>query len=378
MAGLSLFLLVGGYFYLRHAWETQFALRWLVLSGAAAAYLLWILWRNLPLNQAMTGDVLFPQLGLPNLVTYWRGFLVAAAAGFMFSPRPSGDALWIPGALYSFGVLPDFLDGYLARATRRSTRLGENLDVTVDGLAVLSGTLLAVQYGQAPAWYLSVGLARYLYLFGIWMRRRTGRPIYDLPPNMLRRALAGTQMGFTMVLLWPLFGPPATHFATYLFAIPFLANFILDWFYASGVLRQPAIPQRPSVPSAVRRWLPVMLRLFLTASLGRVLFDWIAEIAYQVERFGALGVAQAGLLVALICGLQAAVVLGLGLGVMGRTSAVLAICLVAFHLRFGAAFNLEAVLALLACTGLLYLGSGAYALWSPEEELLSRRAGEGV
>ena len=38
-------------------------------------------------------------------------------------------------------------------------------------------------------------------LAGLWLRKRRGAPIYDLPPSVNRRVIAGLQMGFLAVIL---------------------------------------------------------------------------------------------------------------------------------------------------------------------------------
>lgn len=377
----TLALLAAAYWLLASGWEAGFAQRWLVGAAAASLYLLWAFWRRLGDNHppGQPAD-LYTDIGLPNLVTYWRGFLVACTCGFLFTPRPAGSLflLWLPGLLFSFGILPDFFDGLLARLTGRSSRLGEHLDVAVDGLAVLSGTLLVVLWGQAPVWYLVVGLARYLYLAGLWLRRRLGKPIYELPPSLGRRALAGAQMGLLMVLLWPLFGPPGTSLAAALFAVPFLINFGRDWLYAAGLL-QPA-PKAASTPRPARAmgWLPPLLRALVVVGIGSVCLPWLVDLPAVTAYFAALGVRYPGLLVGLLLFLQALVIFSAALGVMGRTFGILALCLAGLYLRFD--WGLPALNLVTALGGglLLFLGSGRYSLWQPEEELLQRRVGEAA
>jgi CDP-diacylglycerol--glycerol-3-phosphate 3-phosphatidyltransferase len=214
---------------LRAWWGLGYATGWLATSGLVLGYLLWTLWRLLRYNQRQGEQVLLPSLGAGNTLTFVRGVLVAGLAGFLFWPRSEGWAAWIPGVFYTVAGLLDYLDGYLARITNHTTRLGELLDLNVDGIGVLAATLLVVQYGQAPWWYLLVGLVRYLFVFGLWLRRRLKLPIYDLPPSIRRRAFAGLQMGFLFVMLWPVFTPPATHLAALVFSVPFLGGFLYDW-----------------------------------------------------------------------------------------------------------------------------------------------------
>lgn len=351
---------------------------WLLFAGLALAYLLLALWRGLPLNHRPDDPTLLPDLGLPNLVTFWRGVLLAGAAGFLFQPRPGGDLLWLPGVLFSAGVLPDYLDGYLARRTNRISLLGAALDVQVDYIAFLAGSLLIVQYGQAPLWFLLVPLARYLFVGGLWLRTRLGKPNHPLPPSLARSALSGMQMGFIMVMVWPLFAPPATQIAAALFAAPFLLNFGRDWLFASGVLR--ADPTRPApalpVPGWVTRWLPLGMRLLVALSLGLDLSVRAANLSGYIDFYTVAGVVNPALLVGLLFGMQGVTAAGLALGVTARTLAVLALGLSGLYLRLGEPFSLEIAVRLVSAAGVFFLGSGAFSLWSPEAELLRRRAGE--
>ena len=90
--------------------------------------------------------------------------------------------------------------------------------------SILIAIGLAIQYGQLPVWYLILGLGRQLFIFGIWVRQRMGLPVYDLPPSDNRRVIAGFQMGFISVMLWPVFAPPLMTLACILFSIPLLIS----------------------------------------------------------------------------------------------------------------------------------------------------------
>jgi CDP-diacylglycerol--glycerol-3-phosphate 3-phosphatidyltransferase len=283
--------------------------------------------------------------------------MIAMLAGFLFSPRPDGWQAWIPGVLYSIAVLIDFLDGYLARVTHYVTRLGEALDITLDGLGVLAATLLIVQYGQAPWWYILVGGARYLYLAALWLLQRSGKPRFDAPPNILRRGLAGLQMGFILVALWPVFSPPGTHLAAIAFGIQFLAHFIFDWLVVSGRLTESMLRRWYFLVPLAVNWLPVGLRACVVVyMLGVIRRAGLIQDAWVFLEMGA------ALLIIF--------------GAAGRIAAILGL----------AALGLEQVYTLLSgvqqgmifvYTAVLILGTGALSAWKPEKVLYSQRAGEG-
>jgi CDP-diacylglycerol--glycerol-3-phosphate 3-phosphatidyltransferase len=231
IAAVATALAFGG---LRILFADDLARRWLALSIPVLAYELALLWRFLPRNR--DGERLLPSFGPGTLLTFARGVLIAFLAGFLLLPQPTESLVWLPAALYGTAVLADYLDGVLARLTDHVTTLGARLDTEFDALGILIAPLLAVLYGQLPVWYLSVSAARYLFVFGTWLRRQRGLPVSDLPPRKSRRLLAGVQMAFLAVVLSPVVSPPVTTIVAVFVAAPFVAGFLRDWLYSSGRL----------------------------------------------------------------------------------------------------------------------------------------------
>jgi CDP-diacylglycerol--glycerol-3-phosphate 3-phosphatidyltransferase len=225
-------------------WDRGAATRWLLAGVALWTYFLIFVWRNLSNNHRPGEDAIFPNLGTANLLTLGRAALLAALGGFLLSPRPVGALAWAPGAIYILAGIADVLDGMLARRQDHVSRLGEKLDLSLDGLGVLLASALLVRYGLAPGWYLSVGLARYLFLAGLGLLTLLRRPTYPLQANPLRRPLAGAQMGFMGAVLLPVFSPAFTSLAAIFFAAPFLINFAYDWLVVSGF--RTAFARRPA------------------------------------------------------------------------------------------------------------------------------------
>lgn len=375
LAGL---VLLSGYSLLATAWQTGRAIQWLLQTSLSVFYLLWVLWRNLPANHRIGEARLFPDLGAGNVATLFRGVLIACLIGFLFQPRPNGWLAWMPGVLYTLAVLADFLDGYLARLSRRVTRLGEILDLSLDGWGVLAASLIAIQYGQVPLWYLAVALARYLFMAGIWLRQRLSLPVFELQPSLRRRAFAGVQMGFLFFILMPIFSPPGTYLAAAAFALPFLGGFLLDWLTVSGVLQtQPGEGSDSSrllsqTKDIALKWLPLVLRLLVVVlllwELARLLtpgfnpgMDLQARLA-QTE-FIILTLAQV------------LVLLALSLGAGGRIAAIIGLCSLGVQQMFASLSPAQIFLVILY-TSILYLGTGSFSLWKPEDRLFMHRAGE--
>lgn len=171
---------------------------------------------------------------LATAVTLSRGAALAVFAGFLVAGLPTGRAAWLPAVLFAIAAGLDTVDGAIARATDTVSDLGGRLDTEMDGLTVLLGTVLIVAADLVPRVFLLVGLARYLFVFGIWCRQRRGLPVYDLPPSQLRRVLGGLAMATIWVALLPATGPSVTRPIAIVVLVPFCFNFSRDWLTVSG------------------------------------------------------------------------------------------------------------------------------------------------
>ena len=358
----SLAFLTGSFFVLSAGWSQHYAAHWLVLPFPAVIYLLFVLARNLDANHRPGEERLLASLGWGNNLTLLRGLFVAALLGFLVLPQPPGWLAWIPGILFILSDVADFLDGYLARRTDHATRLGEILDMSFDGIGVLVAVLLGVKYGQIPAWYVLIGFSRYLFMGGQWLLECLGKPVHELPPSIRRRGFAGLMMGFLAAVLLPVFSPPGLHIAATLFGLPFLVGFGWDWLVVSGVIR-------PDSQSTIFKngmsthWLLLVVRLVILAFNLVILLQW----------FGSTPGSNPAPLALVIFNLI--VVVAIVLGFAPRTTAILGLCLLGLFQTYASLTTLQSILAI-AYTLILYLGSGAYSLWTPEESLITQRAGE--
>jgi CDP-diacylglycerol--glycerol-3-phosphate 3-phosphatidyltransferase len=378
LLALSGLVLTGGFLFLVTNWSGNeaalYAGLWLALSAIVLAYQLWVLWGGLPSNHRFGEPDLLPSLGLGNSLTLARGVLVACLAGFLLLPRPAGWLAWIPGILYLLSDIADLLDGYLARLSNHVTRLGEMLDMSFDGLGVLVAALLAVRYGQVPVWYLSIALARYLFLGGLWLRRRQGLPVNDLPPSISRRLFAGLQMGFIAFVLLPVFSPPVTFIAAGLFAVPFLAGFLRDWLLACGTPASRIIG-RGQFLASLPRWAPVGLRILAVALAAGPASQRFLDFSQQAAFYAGQGMPMPNLLVGLQGAAETLVVLLILFGVSGRAAAVLGLSLAAIDQAIAGPTLTQAIL-MAAYTAILFAGTGPLSLWTPEDKLIFRRLGE--
>ncbi|PWH13372.1 MAG: hypothetical protein DDG59_14365 [Anaerolineae bacterium] len=363
-------------------WATPMRWAWTLAAGAFCVYVLVVLWKALPYNYRVEDGKFFAYFGAGNLLSLLRGWFLAALAGFIVTPHPSGWLSWLPGILYILNGVCDFFDGFLARRTHQVTVMGERLDMSLDGLGVLFASLLLYRYGTLPGWILLVGMARFVFLLAAKLREKLGKHVDELPPSTLRRALAGAQMGFLGGALLPVFTPPATVWAGACFSIPFLLNFGRDLLWMNGI-RVLAVTSRPL--SIVEQtfyyagrwlldWLPLGVRLSIGVMLAAPLWNWWLKAPPSfLTAWTPLGSAlvhfQWMRLFYLLGSLSTV------LGVVGRGGAVL--LLIGIGLQQGILPLGELGKLLVFSAGLLvFSGSGRLALWKPEERWIRRRWGE--
>lgn len=376
------------YLCLQIWWSPQFANRWLGLAATFTAVLIAMVGRNLSYNHRPGERKILATFGAGNQLTILRGVMITFLAGFLLSPWPPGWLAWLPGMIYILAAILDLFDGYLARRANQVTRLGEILDMNLDGLGVLVACLLIVQYGQVPAWYLLVGLARYMFLAAEWALKRIGRPVFQLAPNPARRPLAGAQMGFIAAVLLPVFSPPGTYLVAGLFAVPFLVGFAYDGLAVSGALRiyMPGgseVGRRIDakfelIKSLVGTWLPLVARILVVL----LLFTWLSlNIPGIISHWDGMSsslhifIPSPLFWLGLMLLLTTAGLVSIVLGVAGRLAALLILFGIGLFQSYAVIGWMEVTL-LVGATMLMYLGTGPYSLWSPEERIIAKRIGE--
>jgi CDP-diacylglycerol--glycerol-3-phosphate 3-phosphatidyltransferase len=369
-----------GYRLLGTKWHPAFAWRWAIVAACVLAYGLGLLWRGLKDNHRPGESSLLPTLGVGNVLTMIRGLALGLLAGFVFLPQPSVGLTWVPALLYTLSIVADYLDGYFARLTHHATELGETLDIEFDALGILIATSLAVHYNQLPWWYLLIGFSRYLFLFGIWWRKRRGEPVYDLPPSSHRRMVAGFQMGFTSVMLWPIVCPPATTLAGVVFAIPFTASFTRDWLVVSGRLDPTSLSYlefRRKLTVVLTRWFPLVLRAVVVALMLWIVVPILRSTSDPGALFAWSGVPAPRFVATAMVLLAVAATVLLALGVAGRLAALALLIAASANILATGLFLFNGFL-MASAIALMLLGSGALSCWRPEDAILSRRAGENI
>ena len=368
LAGLGLFLRV-------HLPLSQ-ALLWLGMSGLVGFYILSYLYIHLPDNIPAGELEIVPALGPGAALSLVGGWLIAAMGGFIIIARPQGAVAWLPALLFLGALMADLFDGFLARRSGLATRLGADLDMTLDGLGVLLAAMLAVRWGQWPFWFIIVGLARYLFVWGLAWRRRKGLSVHALEDSVIRRLLAGMQRGFLFVALWPILPAWLTTVTGLAFVIPFLVVFSYDWLVASAVIDD----LNPDFRAWLRHWQqlaygPVALAMrLLTVLLLAVTFWQVCAHPAAFEAALGIGLSQPGLSAPIVLGVGGILALLLLAGVTPRLTAMLLYIPLTLILLSEISYW-PALLAFYGLTGIILLGPGPYALWQPEARVFTRRLG---
>jgi CDP-diacylglycerol--glycerol-3-phosphate 3-phosphatidyltransferase len=320
------------------------------LVGATAAWLV-LSWTLAQARASEPGGA--GPLGLATQLTLLRAWLVSAVAGFVLAPPRAGALAWAPGLLYTVAALCDLVDGYVARRRGEVSAVGARLDVAADALGLVIGPLAAVVLGRLPVWYLALGAAYYLFHGGLALRRRRGRPVHleRLRPSRYTRQFAGCQMGLVSTALFPVVGPPATTITAALFMTAPLVLFVRDYLVVTGRLdpdRGDELMRR--VGMVLVSTLPLPLRVIAAAGLATL---------------AGSGALPSVLLVAAIL---------VALGVLTRITAFAAAVGVALVLASDP--SAAGLVTFTALAALILTGAGPVAMWSPEDRLMLRRAGE--
>jgi CDP-diacylglycerol---glycerol-3-phosphate 3-phosphatidyltransferase len=360
-AGWSILIGSGGCLCLGAHWTISDALRWFGQTSVIWAYILRLLWKGLPGNHHPGQTALLPSLGSGTILTLCRGFLISSLAGFFLLPEPQLVAVgawfaWLPGTLYMTAGVLDYLDGYLARRRRHVTHLGEKLDIELDALGLLVAISVAIGWKRLPLVYLAVGVAYYVFRWGIWYRRRHGYPLMPLPFRPAARVMAGFQMGLVAIALLPLFSFSVLQTAALLFMVPLLLGFGLDWLAICGQLDGPRRGRFQTLTQFIELGLPLVLR---SAILGVVVMTSVRNCLWELNsQWGVIWVLLAMLLV----------------GWMGRCAALL-LSLVLAHFLSTQSSSGALMILFVPVTALMLTGTGRFSLWRPEEMFLTRRAG---
>ncbi len=375
IAILSYLLLCSTVIILIQTSNLYLGFRWFLGAAIIWGYVLRTLWRFLEVNKHPDNPHLHIVFGIGTQVTLFRGFLLAALGGCILLPQLTVLGGWIPALLYLIAALSDGVDGYLARKYNHVTILGEQIDMRLDALGILLASALGVHYGQLQPWYLLVGFSYYLFTLGQHLQKLSGRQVWALLPRRSRSVLAGLQMGFLSVILWPIFSPPATTLAAYIFGIPLLVTFVRDYLIMTGRLsiRASGYPQwEQTLNNVGRTFLLPVVRLMLPLTIviaiitDRNLTEQFTRIVADSQFPGFFLTAEITPIISvilLVCVLS---------GILPRISALLFAGMLAAFLTISITPNSTgAVLFLLSLVPVIF-GGGRLCLFPWEERILYR------
>lgn len=342
IAKLGLGVLLIGFALFSVAEDWKLAGLWLFRASLIWAYVCLCVWRRLALNRADTEAPLYDSLGWGNRLTILRGGCIALTGGFLFMQKTLESYVWLPALFYTLAAILDRLDGFAARRSGQVSLLGNELDITFDALGLVISPLLAIGLGKLHISYLLLSMAYYVYRWGLQRRSLRGLPLHALPENPLRRTLAGFQMAFVAVALWPVLDPKLSTIAGIAFMLPVLFGFAADWWVVCGALT-PLNYQNLAEWS--ERYFQPGLRILLALLLSLLMRDAI-DAADKLLVFG--------------LPLGATLVL---LGLAGRLGALIVIVLLGWH--YPPASNpVLSYLLIFAASWILLLGTGRYSLYS--------------
>jgi CDP-diacylglycerol--glycerol-3-phosphate 3-phosphatidyltransferase len=175
-------------------------------------------------------------------------------------------------------------------------------------------------------------------------RAQRGLPIYPIPTNPLRRSLAGFQMGFIALSLWPVLNPILTVVASIAFMLPVRFGFVVDWGVLSGWLKPQLLSQ---LTNASTNFFQPSLRLALLL---------LTATQLPIEPLYLLSV------------------LMITFGFAGRLGA--ALLLLALGWQTALTFtNISEYSLIFTASWLLLLGTGRYSIWRWGDDWVSRYDG---
>jgi cardiolipin synthase len=118
--------------------------------------------RSGPNPDATRSDQPLRPLTIPNLIGYIRLGLIPVFLIVALASRNGHSAL--AATLFAVIAWADYLDGFTARLTGQFSRLGALLDPIVDRLLVVSGMVVAWDFGLLPHWAIALVVVRELLM----------------------------------------------------------------------------------------------------------------------------------------------------------------------------------------------------------------------
>jgi CDP-diacylglycerol---glycerol-3-phosphate 3-phosphatidyltransferase len=222
-------------------------------------------------------------------------------------------------------------------------------------------------------------LARYLFLLGMWWRRRAGKSCYDIPPSVHRRIMAGMLMGMMTVVLWPIVPAEMATIGGTMIAVPVLLGFTRDWLFTAGHL-QSENPTYGRIQGlfylTMARLFPPIWRLLLAISMLLILqaaLPWYRPQAW-LELLLSWHVPLPEVLATLLSSTAVIGTILVLLGFIGRLGAIMLLFPIGFDIATRGLVQAN-TLALVCAMCIALLGTGLLSLWQPEDAFIVQRRG---
>ena len=110
-----------------------------------------------------------------NLISFSRIFIALPVIYLHYQNgmRPT----WTIGALIFYGIISDYLDGFIARKTNSISEWGKILDPVADKVSALILFIYAVWAGLIPLWFLIIEIVRDLIILSgsIYIQQQHGK-----------------------------------------------------------------------------------------------------------------------------------------------------------------------------------------------------------
>jgi CDP-diacylglycerol--glycerol-3-phosphate 3-phosphatidyltransferase len=130
-------------------------------------------------------------LTLPNAITLLRLALLPIVLYLTYSQATW--AVFLAWGLFSAAAASDWLDGYLARRTGSTSRLGTLLDPVVDKVLILSALFVFADLRLLPLWLALLNMAREFLVSAA--RYAYSTPTRAVGANWMGKAKFGLQVG---------------------------------------------------------------------------------------------------------------------------------------------------------------------------------------
>jgi phosphatidylglycerophosphate synthase len=171
-------------------------------------------------------------------VTLARATLAVGVAALVADSFSEPAPVTVLVSITALALVLDAVDGWVARRTHTTGRLGAQFDAEADAFLIL---VLSVYVARsAGAWVLAIGAARYAFLVAGWLLPWMHHP---LPPRYWRKVVCATQ-GIVLMIAAAAILPPALTRTALVVALALLAeSFGRDvwWLWTDRRAAQPAL-----------------------------------------------------------------------------------------------------------------------------------------